>query len=307
MDERTRFVAEELLQQQTRRPSFKRFLQELAKTCIRRRYRENPLGLADSEIDELFSSRERAALRELYDRAKSPAGYGLGTGAAGGARTGATIVGDVSENDLASAGARHKGGKMIRILFLAANPSDTSRLRVDEESRSIDQALRQTEFRDRFDILQHFAVRVGDLQGYLLRHTPDIVHFSGHGSVAGEIIMEDSLGHSRPVSARALSTLFSVLRDNVRCVVLNACYSEEQAKAIAEHIDCVIGMSQAIGDQSAIAFATAFYQALGYGRDVKTAFDLGCVQIDLDSLDDQDVPKLLAARTDPSQLVFAAE
>jgi hypothetical protein len=119
--------------------------------------------------------------------------------------------------------------------------------------------------------------------------------------------MEDSRGHSRPVSARALSTLFSVLRDNIKCVVLNACYSEEQAKAIAEHIDCVIGMSQAIGDRSAIAFATAFYQALGYGRDVKTAFDLGCVQIDLDSLDDQDVPKLLATRTDPSQLVFAAE
>jgi hypothetical protein len=40
-------------------------------------------------------------------------------------------------------------------------------------------------------------------------------------------------------------------------------------------------MSKAIGDEAAINFAVAFYQALGYGKNVKTAYDLGCVQIDL--------------------------
>jgi len=192
----------------------------------------------------------------------------------------------------------------IKILFLAANPSDTTRLRLDEESRTIDQALRQTEFRDRFEVEQHWAVRVSDMQGLLLRHEPDIVHFSGHGSKAGEIILEDNFGPSRPVSARALSQLFSVLKDNIRCVVLNACYSERQARAIAQHIDCVIGMSDSIGDLAAIGFATSFYRALGYGRDVKTAFDLGCLQIDLESLDEQDTPKLLALISKPEELLF---
>jgi hypothetical protein len=168
----------------------------------------------------------------------------------------------------------------IKILFLAANPTDTSRLRLDQEIRSIDQALRQAEFRDKFDVEQHWAVRVVDLQGYLLRHKPDIVHFSGHGTAANEIILEDNQGKSQPVSTRALGQLFSVLKDNIRCVVLNACYSERQAQAIAAHIDCVIGMSKAIGDSAAVSFAEAFYQALGYGRDVKAAFDLGCLQID---------------------------
>jgi len=193
----------------------------------------------------------------------------------------------------------------IKILFLTANPTDTSRLRLDEESRAIDLALRQAEFRDRFEIQQHWAVRVSELQSYLLRHKPDIVHFSGHGSELGQIILEDDFGNSQPVSERALSTLFSVLRDNIRCVLLNACYSERQARAIAQHIDCVVGMSAVIEDRSAISFAAAFYQALGYGRDVKTAFELGCVQIDMENLDDQDVPKLLAIRTDPAKIVFA--
>jgi hypothetical protein len=75
--------------------------------------------------------------------------------------------------------------------------------------------------------------------------------------------------------------------------VLNACYSERQAQAIAQYIDCVIGMSKAIGDTAAISFSAAFYQALGYGRSVKMAFDLGCSQIDLANLEEQDTPKLL--------------
>jgi CHAT domain len=141
-------------------------------------------------------------------------------------------------------------------------------------------------------------------QGYLLRHQPDIVHFSGHGSASSEIILEDSIGNSHAVTPRALSQLFSVLKDNIRCVLLNACYSETQAQAIAKHIDCVIGMTHAIGDQAAISFAAAFYQALGYGRNVKDAFDLGCVQIDLENLDEQDTPKLLAINSTPESITF---
>ena len=180
-----------------------------------------------------------------------------------------------------------------RILFLAVNPLDTARLRLDEESRSIDQVLRQTDYRDRFDVRQHWAVRVTDIQEFLLRHKPDIVHFSGHGSASSEIILEDSKGSSHPVPVDVLSDLFCVLKDNIRCVVLNACYSERQAQAIAQHIDYVIGMSRGIGDPSAISFTTAFYRALGYGKDIEAAFRLGCLQIHLEDLGEQDVPKLI--------------
>jgi len=200
---------------------------------------------------------------------------------------------------------KSKQDKVIRILFLAANPTDSTRLRLDEECRAIDQALRKAEFRDKFDIRQHWAVRVSDIQELLLRHKPDIVHFSGHGSKSSEIILEDRSGKMHPVSTRALSRLFSVLKDDIRCVVLNACYSKQQGQAIAEHIDCVIGMSKAISDSSAISFATAFYQALGYGKDVKTAFDLGCIQIDLENLGEQDMPKLLALKSKAEEIVFA--
>ncbi len=194
--------------------------------------------------------------------------------------------------------------KVIKILFLTANPSDSTRLRLDVEFRTIDEKLRQAEFRDKFELKHHPGVRVSDIHEYLLRYNPDIVHFSGHGNAASEIILESTSGKRQPVPVRALSNLFAALKDNIRCVVLNACYSEQQAQAIAQHIECVVGMSKSISDAAAINFATAFYQGLAYGRDVQTAFNLGCVQIDLDNLNEQDTPKLLSPNSDPGRVVF---
>lgn len=190
------------------------------------------------------------------------------------------------------------------ILFLGVNPSDSTRLRLDEEVRLIDKALRRAELRDKFEIVQHWAVRTLDLQEFLLRYKPDIIHFSGHGSESRGIYLEDNLGKSHLVSDQALNNLFSTLNDNVKCVVLNACYSEQQARTIAQNIDCVIGMSKTIRDSSAINFTAAFYQALAYGRDIKTAFDLGCVQIELENLGEQEIPQLISIKSDPSQITL---
>lgn len=182
----------------------------------------------------------------------------------------------LSKENFKSERAREKDRPMINILFLAANPKDMIHLRLDEEIREIDQVLRQAEFRERFTLHQHWAVRVTDLQECLLRHKPHIVHFSGHGTRFSEIVLEDRNGNSHVVTTSSLGQLFSVLKSHIRCVVLNCCYSELQAQAIAQHIDCVIGMSNAIGDPASVSFATAFYRALGYGMSIKTAFDLGC-------------------------------
>jgi hypothetical protein len=183
----------------------------------------------------------------------------------------------------------------IKILFLAANPKNTNSLRLGEEAREIKERLRMADLRDQFIFEQEHAVRVADLQGHLLHHQPHIVHFSGRGSRTGKIIMENPLGRSKVVTPSALKGLFAVLEDNIRCVVLNACYSEAQAKGIVESIDCVVEMGRAIGDASAVAFAASFYQGLGYGRSIQTAFELGCSQIELSGLAGKDVPRLKVA------------
>ncbi len=174
-------------------------------------------------------------------------------------------------------------GHPIKILFLAANPLDTVRLRTDEEARAIDLALRQAENRN-FVVSVHGAVRTDDLQELLLRHQPDIVHFSGHGADEQSLILEGPNGNGVRVSGTALRQLFGVLKGNIRCIVLNACYSAEQAKGLAEVIDCVVGIEDAISDEAARQFSTAFYRGLGYERSIGEAFALGQVQIELAGL-----------------------
>ncbi|QDL09560.1 CHAT domain-containing protein, partial [Brasilonema sennae CENA114] len=94
------------------------------------------------------------------------------------------------------------------------------------------------------------------------------------------------------VDTIALAELFKLFASDIECVVLNACYSEVQASAIATHIPYVIGMNKAIEDKAAIKFATGFYNALCAGESVEFAYKLGCNVIQLDGIAEHLTPVL---------------
>lgn len=184
----------------------------------------------------------------------------------------------------------------IKILFLAANPTNVKyRLALDEEFNAIDKKLREGEFRDSFELVPAWNVKPGELQGILQRHKPHILHFSGHGtkSKAKGIVLEDEKRNMFLLDKGALAKLLTILKDNIRIVVLNACYSESQGKLLQGVVDFTIGMNRAIGDEAAIVFASHFYQGLAFGRSVETAFELGKGQLDLSNIPESKTPKLL--------------
>lgn len=176
---------------------------------------------------------------------------------------------------------RPQFGKRISILFLTADPTNASRLRLGEEYREIQEQLDLAKQRDNFELHQRTSVRPIDISRAFLDIIPRIVHFSGHGLENGALCFESEGGEMHPVDSQALASLFEQFTFQIHCVILNACYSHLQATAIGKHIPYVIGMSQAIGDRAAIAFAVGFYQALGAGRTIDEAYKLGCVQIRL--------------------------
>jgi hypothetical protein len=169
----------------------------------------------------------------------------------------------------------------IRILFLSANPPNTKWIRVDEEARAVYEKLNRGPQRDSFELFQHTAVRAEDLQEWLMKHQPHIVHFSGHASLAKKIIFEGGGGKGKQIKTAALTNVFRLYNKHVRVVVLNACLTQTQAAALTEVIDYAIGIDRIIGDTAAINFAGAFYLALSYGHNVKEAFDSAVVQLDL--------------------------
>ena len=179
------------------------------------------------------------------------------------------------------------------ILILAANPKDSVPLRLDEEVREIKAGLQRSRHRDQFRVVYESAARPRDVQRAMLDHQPQMVHFCGHGEGKAGLILEDDGGQVKFVSTEALASLFELFSDKVECVLLNACYSDVQAQAIAQHIDSVIGMNQAIGDRAAIEFAVSFYDALGAGESVKFAFGLGRNAMQLAGIAEDQTPVLL--------------
>lgn len=178
------------------------------------------------------------------------------------------------------------------ILLLAASPDDLDRLALEAERVAIDRELQSSAQRDDFEIRIAEQVEAEQLPGLIMRHDPAILQFSGHGAEHGQLMFHRRDGSSQATDVDAVATVFRLLGGNIRCVLLNACYTAPLAERIAEHVDVVVGMRQALDDRSAIAFSAGFYEALGYGKSFADAFELGKLRIGLASLPDEDQPKL---------------
>jgi hypothetical protein len=178
----------------------------------------------------------------------------------------------------------------IKILFLAANSSDDNRRRLEQEAREIREKIRRGKYRDSFDLITQFAVRPSDLQETLLEHQPHIVHFSGRGTKNQGIILENDAGQTQTLSEQVLTGLFRTLKDNIRIIVFNACYTNRQAAALAEIVDYAIGINESVESDTAVTFSTSFYQALAFGRTVKEAFDLAVTQLMLEKAEEYQRP-----------------
>lgn len=185
------------------------------------------------------------------------------------------------------------GEKKHVILFCAADPSDQPRLRLMQETRDIQHALRFAELRHKFILENELSARPVDITQSLLDHKPMIVHFSGHGTKHGDLCFEDNAGNHHLVSPEAAADLFEQFSSYVKCVLLNACFSEQTAQAISKHVDYVIGMNKEISDEAALAFSIGFYQAIGTGKTYEKSFRFGILQMKLQRHEDEAIVPFL--------------
>src|SRR6185503_3034444 len=116
------------------------------------------------------------------------------------------------------------------ILFIAANPSDSTRLGLDAECAAIEHELRMTLGRDDFDFRSKWAVNIDEMMRHLNECQPTIVHFSGHGGQAcraAEASRDTGIrlqGEHEYVNERALAQMIASAAPSTRVVVLNACF-----------------------------------------------------------------------------------
>ena len=106
-----------------------------------------------------------------------------------------------------------------------------------------------------------------------LRDEWDVVHFTGHGTNDGRLVLEDSFGVAHLLPKREAARLLTGQRTPL--VVLSACYSETVGQELhAAGVPALVAVDARvpIADRAAIIFAEHFYAALARGWDVRRAF-----------------------------------
>lgn len=124
----------------------------------------------------------------------------------------------------------------ITVLFLAVNPTNTPQLRLDEEARTIQNKIRLSDYRESVKFESRWATRSSDILQAINETNPTIVHFSGHGTENGELVLLNPEGNEILIKKEATTLTMATASDTIRLVVFNACFSESQAENVVKYI-----------------------------------------------------------------------
>lgn len=190
----------------------------------------------------------------------------------------------------------------LKILMLTANPAETTRLSISDEHSKISEKLQRQN--NKYILKVKKAINRTELKEETELFKPSILHFSGHGKKKDEelaklgvdssgIIVQDETKRGYDViSATKLEKLFSYFEKEenfaLELVILNSCYSEAQAEAIAQHVPIVIGTTGKISNRIAISFSVGFYFKLVNGSSFIRAFESGKTEAILNDAKEQD-------------------
>jgi hypothetical protein len=169
----------------------------------------------------------------------------------------------------------------MRLLVCSANPDFD--LDLDQEVRAIRQVAEASPQRGTVVIESILAVTPDDFVATLRQFRPTAVHFSGHGNVDG-IVMRGDGDAIHVITGEALAQ--ALQGRGVDLVVLNACYSDCQALAVAPNVGAIIGTRRSLEDEAAIRFSKAFYRTLLAGEALEAALKDGKDAVVLYNLDD---------------------
>jgi hypothetical protein len=191
----------------------------------------------------------------------------------------------------------------VKILFVSANSIVGAKLKVDAEYKAVAQRLAGNKNWERpsYNPSATWEEVIDEIDSY----HPDIVHFCAHGGPSQEILLNDENDKPKAVPTKAIEQLFLVMKGNVRLVVMNSCFSAQQARAIAKRIDCVVGVKSRIADDTAIKFSPRFYAALGAGQSVAAAYEKAMISVYGQERDDRQVPRIFKGTVAPEHIFFA--
>jgi pentapeptide repeat protein/CHAT domain-containing protein len=193
----------------------------------------------------------------------------------------------------------------VKILYMFALPRDQHSIPVEGEYKAIVDAIQRSKYRDQILTSDYPGVSLKDFQSVIETYKPNVLHFSGHASQVGDLVFQGPKEESQKVPKDPFTNAFKLLGENLKLVVLSACYSKDQAEGVSKHVDRVIGIDEEIDGDKAVMFSEKFYESIGNGKSVEEAFDWAKNQVSLNTKNAESVPTPVLLKNpsrDPSPL-----
>lgn len=207
------------------------------------------------------------------------------------------VLGKMTFSELSREEAKLTG--RVKILFFGANPFNTGKLNLEKEYAKIARQLEGKGAHHRLELKSEFCTDLKNFQEKTNYFRPNIIHFSGHGSDSkGELeafgrgVLKPSerkniglVFHESPYGAAVIisddtldynfETFIEADKIPIEVIVLNACYSTNQAKVLSKRVKYVVGVNNSIADEASIEFSAGFYYGLSEDKTVESAFRYG--------------------------------
>lgn len=157
------------------------------------------------------------------------------------------------------------------VVFLAfANVPESPLPLLEKESEEIQRVLTQGASQQYFQIHLDPYTTISKMADYLIefKDRVSVFHYGGHAD-SDALVLRD-----QTANASGIATLLKAQK-NLKLVFLNGCSTKAQVELLLDlNIPVVIATAQPIVDETAVHFATKFYDALGKRHSIKEAFEL---------------------------------
>lgn len=165
----------------------------------------------------------------------------------------------------------------VQFLFLAASPAQFPKISYLEEKNAIEELLKDRVVQKDCHIELVDYLSPTKMWQSIADFRPQIIHFSGHGKRKdtlpdgrtndnyGLVLHKDNSSEVEYLKAETLEAQFSAIKGylpDLQLVFLNACYSNEEAKAISRNGILTIGTTQEVISKAAQHFSSSFYRFL---------------------------------------------
>jgi Tfp pilus assembly protein PilF len=202
-----------------------------------------------------------------------------------------------------------------KVLMLLTDPEGEEKRRRREEIRRVKAAKDRARNGDQFDVDSQPDVDAARFSQEVSKLEPFIIDIFGNEGGIEDLVFEKSIKEAvftESEKIQLISDLFRVYSESVKsveCIILNGCYSISQAQEIVQHVEFVIGIDHALGEENITDFLEEFYYQVFSERGIKGAHSFGCNRVKRkNSKDIHDLlPKLLNRKEAEKRIVLETE